>query len=151
MKVNLPEGYRPSENEPYMNPRQREYFRQKLILYRWQLLEESAKVSELLKESRVRESDLLDQGALETEQKKRLSMRIRYLTLIQRIDEALGRIDAGTYGYCEETGREIGLPRLEAQPTATLSLEAQKRREQMEDHTRKASKGGDIHYEGLKT
>jgi len=136
MKVNLPEGFRPSEYEPYMNPRQREYFRQKLLLHRWQLLEESAKISELLKESRARESDLLDQGALETEQEKRLRMRIRYLTLIKRIDEALGRIDDGTYGYCEETGREIGIHRLEAQPTATLSLEAQKRHEQRGNHTR---------------
>jgi len=132
MKVDLPEDYRPSENEPYMNAKQLEYFRQKLLFWREQLVREAARISDLLKEKSLREADVVDQGALEADKALKLRIRNRYIKLIYKINDALGRIKDGTYGYCEETGKEIGIERLEARPVATLSLEAQKRHEQME-------------------
>jgi len=132
MKVDLPEDYRPSENEPYMNPKQLDYFRQKLLFWREQLVREAARISGLLKEKGLREPDVVDQGALEADKVLKLRIRNRYIKLIYKINDALGRIKDGTYGYCEETGKEIGIERLEARPIATLSLEAQKRHEQME-------------------
>ncbi len=128
MKVDLPEDYRPSENEPYMNPKQLEYFRQKLLFWREQLVREATRISALLKEKSLREADVVDQGALEADKALKLRIRNRYIKLIYKINDALGRIKDRTYGYW----KEIGIERLEARPIATLSLEAQKRHEQME-------------------
>jgi len=132
MKLNLPEDYRPSEEEPYMNPKQLEYFRQKLLTWREHLVQESEKISDQLKEKSLREPDLLDQGALEADKALKLKTRNRCIKLMHKINDALERINAGTYGYCKETGKEIGIRRLEARPSATLSLEAQERHERME-------------------
>ena len=128
----LPAVYTPSEEEPYMNPRQLEYFKQKLLQWREKLIQESDQTVSLLKDESVREIDFLDQGALETSISLRLRSRDRDRKLIRKIDDALERIQHGTYGYCEETEEEIGLKRLEARPTATLSLEAQKWHERQE-------------------
>ncbi len=150
MKVNLPEDYRPSEDETYMNPKQLEYFKQKLLRWREQLVEESLEISEQLKEKSLRLPDIVDQGALETDKALKLRTRNRYLKLINKINDALERIRDGTYGYCEKTGKEIGIRRLEARPTATLSLEAQERHEQAEKCTRvrrpnsSPPKGGEV-------
>jgi DnaK suppressor protein len=118
-----------SEHEPYMNPRHLAYFRRKLLSWREQLLKESGESLQRLKEGSIREIDVLDQGTLETSSSLRLSARDRCLGLISEIDEALERIQDGSYGYCEDTGEEIGLKRLEARPTARLCLEAQEWRE----------------------
>ena len=123
------EEWVPSEYEPYMNPRQLEYFRRKLLSWREQLLKESGESLQYLKEGSMREIDVLDQGTLETSSNLKLSTRDRCLELINEIDEALERIQDGSYGYCEDTGEEIGLKRLEARPTARLCLEAQEWRE----------------------
>ncbi len=128
MKVDLPEDYRPSENEPYMNPKQLDYFRQKLLFWREQLVREATRISDLLKEKSLRQADVVDQGALEADKALKLRIRNRYIKLIYKINDALGRIKDGTYGYW----KEIGIRRLEARPVATLSLEAQKRHEQTE-------------------
>lgn len=119
------EDYVPSEDEPYMNPKQLEYFRQKLLAWREQLVKESGESLQRLKEGSMREVDVLDQGTLETNNSLKLRTRDRCLELIGEIDDALERIEDGTYGYCEQTGEEIGIKRLEARPIATLSLEAQ--------------------------
>ena len=124
--------YRPGENEPYMNARQLAYFRRKLVEWRAELLAESAKTRELMRMEKLRETDLVDQGFSETESAFELRTRDRYRNLIKKIDAALERIDDGSYGYCEETGEEIGLKRLEARPIATLCVEAQERHERME-------------------
>ncbi len=123
------EDYVPSEHEPYMNPRQLEYFRRKLLSWREQLLKESGESLQRLKEGSIKEIDVLDQGTLETSSNLKLSASDRCLELINEIDDALERLQDGSYGYCEYTGEEIGLKRLEARPTATLCLEAQEWRE----------------------
>ncbi|MGD9320684.1 MAG: RNA polymerase-binding protein DksA [Desulfobacteraceae bacterium] len=123
------EDYVPSEDEPYMNPRQLEYFRRKLLSWREQLLKESGESLKRLREDSTRETDVLDQGTLETSSNLKLSTRDRCLVLVEEIDDALDRIQDGSYGYCDETGEQIGLKRLEARPTATLSIEAQEWRE----------------------
>lgn len=119
------EGYVPSENEPYMNPGQVEYFRRKLLAWREELVRESSDNLQCLKEESGRETDFLDQGAREANATLKLRSRERHLLFIREIDAALERIQDGTYGYCEETGEEIGIKRLEARPIATLSIEAQ--------------------------
>ena len=124
--------YTPSEEEPYMNPMQLEYFKQKLLQWREKLIQDSEQTVSLLKNESVREIDSLDQGATETNILLRLRSRDRDRKLIRKIDDALEHIRNGTYGYCEETGEEIGLKRLEARPTATLSLKAQVWHEQQE-------------------
>lgn len=123
--VDLAEDYHPSENEPYMNSRQLEYFRRKLLDWRKQLLKDSGEGLGRLKEESTREVDILDQGILEANTSLKLKTRDRCLALISEIDEALQRIHDGICGYCMETGEEIGIMRLEARPTARLSLEAQ--------------------------
>jgi DnaK suppressor protein len=123
------EDYVPSEDEPYMNPRQLEYFRRKLLSWLEQLSKESGESLQNLKEGSIKEIDVLDQGTLETSSNLKLSARDRCLELISEIDDALERIQDGSYGYCEDTGEEIGLKRLEARPTARLCLEAQEWRE----------------------
>ncbi|HEX3971091.1 MAG TPA: RNA polymerase-binding protein DksA [Stellaceae bacterium] len=132
MSVTLPPNYRPSEDEEFMNPLQREYFRLKLLQWRGELLSESSETLQHLKEESLSEPDVADRATLETDRYTELRTRDRERKLIQKIDEALQRIDDGTYGYCEETDEPIGVKRLDARPIATLSLEAQERHERME-------------------
>ncbi|MDC0865121.1 RNA polymerase-binding protein DksA [Rickettsiaceae bacterium] len=132
-KVVVPEGYVPSENEEYMNPTQLEYFKQKLQKWREDLLEESRDTLDHLREENWNESDLNDRASVETETTIELRTRDRYRKLIDKIESAIARIDSGDYGYCEDTGEEIGLKRLEARPVATLSIEAQMRHENYEE------------------
>ena len=132
MTVTLPPDYRPSDNEDFMNERQREYFRRKLLSWRSELLHESNETLQHLQEGGLQEPDLADRASAETDRSLELRTRDRARKLIAKIDAALQRIEAGTYGYCEETNEPIGLRRLEARPIATLSIEAQERHERME-------------------
>src|SRR5580693_1657818 len=132
MPPSLPPDYRPSDGEEFMSPLQLEYFRQKLLRWRTELLEETSETLLHLKEESLSEPDITDRASLETERSLELRTRDRERKLIAKIDAALGRIDDGTYGYCEETDEPISLRRLEARPIATLSLEAQERHERME-------------------
>lgn len=115
-----------------MSPRQLEYFRQKLLAWRQELLRESSETLQHLQEMSASEPDPGDRATLESERALELRTRDRERKLIAKIDEALRRIDGGTYGYCEDTQEPISLRRLEARPTATLSLEAQERHERKE-------------------
>ena len=128
----LPPNYRPSEDEEFMNPVQLEYFRQKLLRWRAELLAESSETLQHLKEESLSEPDIADRATLETDRFTELRTRDRERKLISKIDEALQRIEDGTYGYCEETDEPIGVRRLDARPIATLSLEAQERHERLE-------------------
>lgn len=132
MRIILPPDYRPSEDEEFMNPLQREYFRQKLLRWRTELLAESTGTLQHLKDESLAEPDVTDRASLETERGIELRTRDRERKLISKIDAALMRIEDGSYGYCEETDEPISLRRLEARPIATLSLEAQERHEHME-------------------
>src|ERR671926_134012 len=132
MAPTLPPDYRPSEDEEFMNPMQLEYFRQKLLRWRAELLAESTETLQHLKEESLVKPDITDRASLETERSIELRTRDRERKLIAKIDAALQRIDTGTYGYCEETDQPIGIRRLEARPIATLSIEAQERHERME-------------------
>lgn len=132
MRPVLPRDYRPSEDEEFMNPLQVEYFRQKLLSWRAELLSEASDALQHLREESLLKPDLTDRAALETERAIELRTRARERRLISKIDAALSRIDKGTFGYCEETDEPIGIRRLEARPIATLSIEAQKRHERME-------------------
>jgi DnaK suppressor protein len=131
-KIELPEGYKPSDKEEYMNPMQLEYFSRKLNTWKDELLENSRETLEHLKEENWNEPDLSDRATIETDTGIELRTRDRYRKLIDKIDEALKRIDSKEYGFCEETGEEIGLKRLEARPIATLCIEAQERHENYE-------------------
>jgi DnaK suppressor protein len=115
-----------------MNPLQLEYFRQKLLRWRAELLSESTETLQHLKEESLSEPDVADRATLETDRYTELRTRDRERKLIVKIDEALQRIENGTYGYCEETDEPIGVRRLDARPIATLSLEAQERHERLE-------------------
>ena len=132
MMLTLPPDYRPSENDDFMNPLQVEYFRQKLLRWRAELLREADGTLASLSEGGIREADVTDRASVETDRALELRTRDRARKLIAKIDQALARIEAGTYGYCEETGEPIGIKRLEARPIATLSIEAQERHERME-------------------
>jgi DnaK suppressor protein len=132
MKPLLPPDYRPTEREPFMNPMQLEYFRQKLLRWRVELLQESNETLQHLQEESLSEPDIADRASLETDRALELRTRDRERKLISKIDEALKRIEDGTYGYCEDTAEPISLRRLEARPIATLSIEAQERHERME-------------------
>jgi DnaK suppressor protein len=132
MRPSLPPDYRPSEHEEFMNPLQIEYFRQKLLRWRAELLADSSDTLRHLKEESLLKPDLTDRASLETERAIELRTRDRERKLISKIDSALQRIDTGTYGFCEETDQPIGIRRLEARPIATLSIEAQERHERME-------------------
>lgn len=132
MRPTLPPDYRPSEQEDFMNPLQLEYFRQKLLRWRAELLAESTETLQHLKEESLSEPDLTDRASLETERSIELRTRDRERKLISKIDAALLRIEDGSYGFCEETDEPISIRRLEARPIATLSLEAQERHERME-------------------
>ena len=131
-KVELPKGYKPKEGEEYMNPLQLEYFRQKLQVWKLELLEESNETLGHLKEENWNEADITDRATVETETRLELRTRDRYRKLINKIDGALRKIGAGDYGYCEETGDPIGIKRLEARPIATLSIAAQEKHEREE-------------------
>ncbi len=124
--------YRPSEDEPFMNDRQREYFKRKLLDWRSDILRESKGTLEQLQEESLHLPDLTDRASSETDKALELRTRDRQRKLISKIEAALRRIENGEYGYCEETGEPIGIRRLEARPIATLSLEAQERHERSE-------------------
>ncbi|MBN33788.1 MAG: RNA polymerase-binding protein DksA [Rhodospirillaceae bacterium] len=132
MAVKLAKSYKPKEKETFMNPKQKEYFRRKLHAWRDELLQESTETIKHLQQDTIAEPDLADRASTETDRAIELRTRDRERKLISKIDEALRRIDDGTYGYCEETGEPIGIKRLEARPIATLSLEAQERHERRE-------------------
>ncbi|HBU99455.1 MULTISPECIES: RNA polymerase-binding protein DksA [Thalassospira] len=132
MTITLPPDYRPAEDEEFMNPRQREYFRQKLLTWRAELLHESSETLANLQDGGLQEADLSDRASAETDRSLELRTRDRARKLISKIDAALRRIEDGSYGYCEETEEPISLKRLEARPIATLSIEAQERHERME-------------------
>jgi DnaK suppressor protein len=132
MPVEVPETYRPSDDEPFMNIQQIEYFRRRLLTWRDQLLHESNETISQLQEEPQIEPDLVDCAANETDRDIELRARDRERKLINKIEEALRRIEDGSYGYCDETGEPIGLRRLEARPIATLTLEAQERHERRE-------------------
>ena len=132
MHPELPPEYRPTENEEFMNPLQVEFFRQRLLEWRAELLADSSGTLRHLKEESLLKPDITDRASLETERAIELRTRDRGRKLISKIDAALARLDAGTYGYCEETEQPIGIRRLEARPIATLSIEAQERHERME-------------------
>lgn len=125
-------SYRPTDKEPFMNERQREYFRAKLLAWREDILKEAKETLQHLQEENQNHPDLADRASSETDRAIELRARDRQRKLIAKIDEALARIDDGTYGYCEETGEPISLRRLEARPIATLSVEAQERHERRE-------------------
>ena len=132
MRPMLPPDYRPSEDEEFMNLQQLEYFRQKLLRWRAELLAESTETLQHLKEESLLKPDITDRASLETERAIELRTRDRERKLISKIDAALMRIEDGSYGFCEESDEPIGLRRLEARPIATLSLDAQERHERME-------------------
>lgn len=132
MSVSLEEEYSPSPNESFMNNRQQDYFRQKLLDWRASILRESRETLTSLQEGGIKESDVADRASTETDWSLELRTRDRQRKLISKIDAALRRIDEGTYGYCEVTGEAISIERLNARPIATLSIEAQERHEQME-------------------
>ena len=132
MAVTLPAGYKPSENEEYMNPMQLEYFRQKLLAWREELVQESETTVNHMREENWQEPDINDRASLESDAALELRTRDRYRKLINKIDTTLKHINEGNYGFCEETGDEIGIRRLEARPIATLTIEAQERHERME-------------------
>ena len=128
----LPEGYLPSENEPFMNERHRLYFRNKLVAWKEEIIRQTRETLQVLHEDSAQHADLADRATSETDRALELRARDRQRKLIAKIDAALARIEEGTYGYCEETGEPIGLKRLDARPIATLSLEAQERYERRE-------------------
>jgi DnaK suppressor protein len=128
-KIELPEGYKPTEKEEYMNPTQLEYFKQKLLDWKGELLNESNETLEHLKDESWNEPDPSDQATIVEQTGLELRTRDRYRKLIGKIDAALARIEAGEYGYCEVTGDPIGLARLDARPIATMTLAAQEQHE----------------------
>ena len=128
----LSPNYRPSEDEKFMNERQRMYFRQKLMAWKEEIIRQTKETLEGLHEDSTQHADIADRATSETDRALELRARDRQRKLIAKIDAALARIEDGTYGYCEETGEPIGLKRLDARPIATLSLEAQERHERRE-------------------
>ncbi len=131
-QIIIDDNYRPSDDEEFMNGRQREYFRAKLLQWRAELLQESSDTIRSLQGESMAEPDLSDRATKETDRAIELRTRDRQRKLISKIDAALRRIEDGSYGYCEVTQEPISLRRLEARPIATLSLEAQERHERME-------------------
>ncbi len=131
-KIFIAEGYRPSDDEPFMNDRQREYFRRKLIKWKGDILREAQETLTTLQTENENHPDIADRASSETDRAIELRARDRQRKLIAKIDSALSRIEDGSYGYCEDTGEPISLKRLEARPIATLSLEAQERHERNE-------------------
>ncbi|MFC3752818.1 RNA polymerase-binding protein DksA [Aquamicrobium ahrensii] len=132
MNQNLAADYIPSDDEPFMNERQKSYFRNKLIAWKNDILREARETLEILQQENANLPDLADRASSETDRAIELRARDRQRKLISKIDSALQRIEEGTYGYCEETGDPISLKRLDARPIATLSIEAQERHERRE-------------------
>ena len=126
------EDYRPSDDEPFMNDRQKEYFRRKLLKWKDEILQEARETLAALQAESENHADIADRASSETDRAIELRARDRQRKLIAKIDAALARIDDGSYGYCEETGDPISLKRLDARPIATLSIEAQERHERRE-------------------
>lgn len=131
-EVFLPDDYRPAEDEPFMNERQLEYFRRKLLAWKAELMDESKTTILGLQDNTRNIPDIADRASEETDRALELRTRDRQRKLVAKIDSALRRIEEGEYGYCEETGDPISLKRLDARPIATLSLEAQERHERRE-------------------
>lgn len=131
-EIQLPQDYRPSSEEEFMNPKQLEYFRQKLLSWKEDIIRESAETLQTLQSESLREPDIADRASSETDWSIELRTRDRQRKLISKIDAALARIDSGEYGYCEVTGDPISLSRLDARPIATMTVEAQERHEKME-------------------
>ena len=132
MAVDIDETYKPSEDEPFMNERQKDYFRRKLLAWKDDILRESRETLAALQNESENHPDLADRASSETDRAIELRARDQQRKLISKIDSALGRIEEGSYGYCEETGEPIALKRLDARPIATLSIEAQERHERRE-------------------
>jgi DnaK suppressor protein len=132
MPAEKTKNYRPSDKEPFMNERQREYFRARLLDWKEDIIRETRDTLQHLQDENKNHSDLADRASSETDRAIELRARDRQRKLIAKIDAALQRIDEGTYGYCEETGEPIAIKRLEARPIATLSVEAQERHERRE-------------------
>ncbi len=132
MATRLPKNYTPSEDEPFMNAKHREYFRRKLMTWREELARENKNTLQGLQTETKHHPDEIDRATAESEKALELRTRDRYRKLINKIDSALTRLEDKTYGYCSETGEPISLKRLEARPIATLSIEAQERHEQKE-------------------
>lgn len=132
MSVEVAEDYKPSDDEPFMNETQREYFRRKLLDWKEEILKESRETLQHLADESRNHPDLADRASSETDRSIELRARDRQRKLIAKINAALGRLEDGSYGYCEETGEPISLKRLDARPIATLSLEAQERHERRE-------------------
>ncbi len=128
----LPDDYRPAEDEPFMNERQLEYFRRKLIAWKGEILKESLDTIEGMKDQTRNIPDIADRASEETDRALELRTRDRQRKLVSKIDAALRRIEDGEYGYCEITGEPISLKRLDARPIATMTLEAQERHERRE-------------------
>jgi DnaK suppressor protein len=128
----LPPDYKPTEKEKFMNPVMLEYFRQKLLRWRAELLVESNETIKEMQEDNLQKPDIADRASAETDHALELRTRDRERKLISKINAALEKIDEGNYGFCEETGEPISIARLEARPIATLSLEAQERHERKE-------------------
>jgi DnaK suppressor protein len=128
----LPNGYHPNEAEPFMNDRQRLYFRNKLLAWKDEIVRLNRETLQILTEDSAQLADIADRATFETDRALELRARDRQRKLISKIDAALARIDDGSYGYCEETGEPISLKRLDARPIATLSIEAQERHERRE-------------------
>ncbi len=131
--VTLPPNYRPTEKEAYMNPVMVEFFKQKLLSWQHDILNESTEtLHDLQEEGGLQEPDIADRASVETEVALEMRARDRQRKLLSKIQEALQRIEEGSYGYCEETGEPIGIKRLQARPVATLTIEAQERHERKE-------------------
>ncbi len=135
-KILIDEDYRPRDDEPFMNERQREYFRRKLVKWKGDILREAAETLATLQNENENHPDLADRASSETDRAIELRARDRQRKLIAKIDAALARLEDGTYGYCEETGEPISLARLEARPIATMTLEAQEKHERTEKVSR---------------
>jgi|TARA_B100001094_G_C18042703_1_gene725806 DnaK suppressor protein len=132
MSVTLSPDYLPSEDEEFMNPMQMEYFRQMLLNWRSELIQEAGETLNNLNSGNLQQPDMADRASLETDHQLELRTRDRERKLIIKIDEALARIENGSYGFCQDTDEPIGLKRLMARPIAVLSLEAQERHERQE-------------------
>jgi DnaK suppressor protein len=135
-RIDLPADYQPSADEEFMNPRQLEYFRRRLLDWKKQILNEAETTLAVLQNEPLREPDLNDRASSETDWSIELRTRDRQRKLITKIEAALRRIDDGEYGYCEVTGEPISLGRLEARPIATMTVEAQERHERQEKISR---------------
>lgn len=131
-KVTIEDGYRPSDDEPFMSERQREYFRRKLLNWKSEILREAQDTLTALQSENENHPDIADRASSETDRAIELRARDRQRKLTSKIDAALSRLEDGSYGFCEETGEPISLKRLDARPIATLSLEAQERHERRE-------------------